>query len=284
MNRKEAFTLVELLVVVGIMGFMGIISVGGYRAMRRGMEERSAMENANQFIRNAYQRAQIDRTPVSVYFWNETLEDLSDYAVKKVVGRALAVRMKGRITGKQGDKLYDEFGDLRFDAGAQSSKKSSKKDAGRYLYRMRGGGSAKESGESNFERSLVSPNTEKDEQPIIEDLVFGGKMVKNGGGDYFWRVLDGSQGKWQNGDAYGFEFATLTLPYGYIYGSSYSQNKSRPQAGWTVLHFLPGSTRSASIDVYSLRTGKSGTVSAQKVGKTKDPSKDRNDKVEDLRK
>ena len=29
MNGEKAFTLVELLVVVGIMGFRGIISVGG---------------------------------------------------------------------------------------------------------------------------------------------------------------------------------------------------------------------------------------------------------------
>ena len=68
--KRRAFTLLELLVVMAIMGMMAVMSVGGYRAMRRGMQERAVMTNVNQFIRAAYQRAQIDRLPVSVYFWN----------------------------------------------------------------------------------------------------------------------------------------------------------------------------------------------------------------------
>lgn len=279
--KRRGFTLVELLTVVGIMGFMGVISVGGYQAMRRGMEERSVMENANQFIRSAYQRAQIERTPVNVFFWNETLEDLSDYAVKRVVGRAIAVRMRGRVTGQTGDKLYDEFGDLQFEAGAGSG--SGKRDAGRYLYRMGAATSAKESGEGNFQRSLVNPATMQDENPTVEDMVFGGVMKKIKG-EFFWKILDKGGVNWKNGDAYGLEFANLTLPYGFIYGSNYSGNKSRPQAGFTVLHFLPGSTKSGSIDIYSLRTGKDGKVSPHKLGSTKDPSKDRDDDVKDLRK
>ena len=82
MSMKRAFTLLELLVVIGIMGFMGTISVGGYRAMRRGMEERGVMQNVNQFIRSAYQRAQIERQPVAVYFWNETLRGSGDRSDK----------------------------------------------------------------------------------------------------------------------------------------------------------------------------------------------------------
>jgi prepilin-type N-terminal cleavage/methylation domain-containing protein len=45
-NRK-AFTLIELLMVVLIMGILGSITVGGYRAMQRGMEERGVMENVS---------------------------------------------------------------------------------------------------------------------------------------------------------------------------------------------------------------------------------------------
>lgn len=283
--KRRGFTLVELLVVVGIMGFMGVVAVGGYQAMRRGMEERSVMENANQFIRTAYQRAQIERTPVSVFFWNETLEDLSDFAVKRVVGRAIAVRMRGRVTGIAGDKLYDEFGDLQFEAGTDggASPSSGKRDAGRYLYRMGEASSAKESGENNFQRSLANPNTMRDDNPTVEDLVFGGVMKKTTG-EFYWKILDKGGVNWKNGDAYGLEFANLSLPYGFIYGSSYSNNKSKPQAGFTVLRFIPGSTRSGSIDIYSLRTGKDGKVSPHKLGSTKDPSKDRDDDVKDLRK
>ena len=70
---KKAFTLLELLVVMGIMGLMGTLSIGGYRAMQRGMEERGVMQSVNTMIREAYQRAQIDRQPVAIYFWSEKL-------------------------------------------------------------------------------------------------------------------------------------------------------------------------------------------------------------------
>ena len=88
---------------MGIMGMMAVMSVGGYRAMRRGMQEKAVMTNVNQFIRAAYQRAQIDRQPVAVYFWNETLRVSSDDAgnVDVVVGKAVAVRRSGRISGVQ---------------------------------------------------------------------------------------------------------------------------------------------------------------------------------------
>ena len=47
---KKAFTLLELLVVITIMGIMGSLAVSGYRQMRRGMEERSVVQNVNQFM------------------------------------------------------------------------------------------------------------------------------------------------------------------------------------------------------------------------------------------
>ena len=104
----------ELLVVIAIMGILGTVSVGGYRAMQRGMEDRGVMQNVNQFIRSAYQRAQIDRLPVNVYFWNETLREESDVETAIVVGKAIAVRRSGRFTKVQGSYLYDEFGDLNY--------------------------------------------------------------------------------------------------------------------------------------------------------------------------
>ena len=51
--KRSAFTLIELLMVIMIMGLLGTVTVGGYRAMQRGMEERGVMENANHFIRAA---------------------------------------------------------------------------------------------------------------------------------------------------------------------------------------------------------------------------------------
>ena len=110
--KRRAFTLIELLMVVMIMGLLGTVTVGGYRAMQRGMEERGVMENANHFIRAAYRRAQIDRQPVAVYFWNETLREETDTEPLIVVGRAVAVRRAGRVSRYIDPYLYDEFGDL----------------------------------------------------------------------------------------------------------------------------------------------------------------------------
>ena len=110
--KRSAFTLIELLMVIMIMGLLGTVTVGGYRAMQRGMEERGVMENANHFIRAAYRRAQIDRQPVAVYFWNETLREETDTEPMIVVGKAVAVRRAGRISRYVDPYLYDEFGDL----------------------------------------------------------------------------------------------------------------------------------------------------------------------------
>ncbi len=98
MHFRRGFTLLELLVVIAIMGLLGTASVGGYRAMQRGMEERGVMQNVNEFIRAAYQRAQIDRQPVAVYFWNECIREESDMQTAVVVGKAVAVRRSGRVT------------------------------------------------------------------------------------------------------------------------------------------------------------------------------------------
>ena len=110
MNR--AFTLIELMVVMAIMGLLGTVSVGGYRAMQRGMEERGVMQSVNSFIRTAYQRAQIDRQPVVVFFWNETERLASEEHTEVVVGRAVAVRRYGRISAVSDGLLIDEFADL----------------------------------------------------------------------------------------------------------------------------------------------------------------------------
>ena len=95
---KRGFTLVELILVMAIMGLLGTISVGGYRAMQSGMEERGTMQNVNEFIRSAYQRAQIDRQPVNVYFWNELLREKTEDDTPIVVGKAVAVRRAGRLS------------------------------------------------------------------------------------------------------------------------------------------------------------------------------------------
>jgi len=283
---RRAFTLIELLVVIAIMGMMGTISVGGYRAMRRGMEERSVMQNVNQFIRAAYQRAQIDRLPVAVYFWNETLRDAKNAdEVPVVVGRAVAVRRSGRLTHITGDNLCDEFGDLSSnrlildeddDFEGICLEGDDVEGEGVFMYRMNG-----DEG-SQVKRSVVAATTTRQSfnEPLLMSSSEGGmgRIVS-----YAFVVSDKGGVDWKIGDAYGFEFSELTLPHGYIFGSTYSRSVGNPVTGEDAIRFRvsansgSGATQGTdgrdTITVSSLRPDKSGNVSALRVATSESPTK-----------
>lgn len=291
---RRAFTLLELLVVIAIMGMMGAMSVGGYRAMRRGMQERAVMDGVNRFIRAAYNRAQMDRQPVYAYFWNETLASAadSDDGIGVVVGRAVAVRRYGRLTTVQGSYLYDEFGDLRYsslqsDDGDDSygQDDSSEYDVA-YLYRMNG-----DESDSSIVRSPIRVSTAYNANMSTEPLLFrtgGGGNSATFGGYYFLKDQSGAgsgerDAEWRPGDAYGLEFADLTLPKGYIFGSSTPSTGSgdvgkvqNPKA----FHFgvaansgsgTTGGYSGFDLAVSSLRGGENGAASAKKVANAEKP-------------
>ena len=284
--KRKAFTLLELLVVMGIMGMMAVMSVGGYRAMRRGMQEKAVMTNVNQFIRAAYQRAQIDRQPVAVYFWNETLRVSSDDAgnVDVVVGKAVAVRRSGRISGVQGVYLIDEFGDLRFsrlisEDDEEDVNEASKSGGGMYLYRLNG-----EEGGVRESRSRISETTTA--KPFTGEplLAWSGNGTQENAAlksveieAFAYEVLDGSQGKWSAGDAYGFEFADITLPHGYLFGQKYSRSLSKPIDGETMIRFNPageggsGGAGGDRITIYSFAAGSGGGITTKQVGTSTSP-------------
>ena len=233
--RKAArgFTLIELLVVMGIMGLLGGTAVGGYRAMVRGMEKRGTMQTANAFIRAAYQRAQIDRQPVVVYFWNETLQESTDDKSAVVVGKAVAVRRFGRISRVDGDVLVDEFGDLNCTYMTQGEEEEA----------TSGGASG---GTSNshldlYEMSDITAQANGSHHSYVQPLVarhdetvqfLGG--AKSDDSDesailaYGFRISDRNGVNWRQGSAYGFEFQRLQLPRGYIFGSSFSTSVNNP--------------------------------------------------------
>ena len=281
---KRAFTLVELLVVMAIMGLLGTVSVGGYRAMRRGMEERGVTSNVNQFIRTAFQRSQIDRQPVAVYFWNELIQEETDYAPRVVVGRAVAVRRAGRVTEVTGNYLCDEYGDLRFMRLAKSEDEqlggdsadsgSTAEGNGMFLYHM-------ENGDTGFRRSVVSQTT-KLQRSRERLLGTGGEAQIE---SYAYVLMDKNGVAWKRGDAYGFEFADIQLPHNFIFGS-YSDcpdGPGTPVKEVKVLRFIAGRNDgngtsggvvgSDTVQISSLRPDASGILKAEKVAMSESPTK-----------
>ncbi len=285
---KNAFTLLELLVVIGIMGFLGTISVGGYRAMQRGMEERGVMQNVNAFVEAAYERAQIDRQPTAIYFWNETLRAASDDETEIVVGKAVAVRRQGRLSRVSGNRLIDEFADLNLvyktsgDDDSSEGADAADKENTMYLYCLDNMGSS----QVQVKRSIVSNKVRKDS--LNEQYMQGLPTDNAGSGTIeawgFEKVGDDDSVNWKAGSAYGFEFAELTLPANYIFGSSYSSNVDTPvQAAGTMVFGVgrnngdstTGATVSGSVTVYALRPTSSGSLSPIRVNKADDPVKNR---------
>ena len=286
MKMRSGFTLIELLVVVGIMGLLGTASVGGYRAMQRGMEERGVLQNADTFVKTAYERAQVERQPTAVYFWNEMLREASDDEPAIIVGRAVAVRRQGRITRFSGDVLYDEFADLnrtypRSASVAEGGEGTG--DAGdntMYLYLLDYSGGS----QLKLERSIVSQRVVRDDgyqetylNGVPEDNVGSGKIYPWG-----FEIKDQGSAQWKVGSAYGIEFAELTLPNNYFFGGDVPTSIDNPVKDAGVI--ICGVGRSTgtgtenadvtgSVGVYALRPGDDGSDQKFQIGTIKDPRK-----------
>ena len=226
---KRAFTLVELLVVVGIMAAMATLSIGSYFAVVRGMADRGALAAATSVISLARDRACIDLQPTVVYFYNEVIqrENTSDDTDLVVAGVAVAVRRSGRVTRVNGNLIGDEFGDLNriYDSVENESKVHG--DTFR-LYKFNfsqmdyssvystvvedsigGVKYVMESPDPNVsKRFLKERETANEKDTELEDELIS----------YAFKVEAGSA-SWKVGDAYGYEFARIRLPDNYIFGS-----------------------------------------------------------------
>ena len=254
------------------------------------------MENVNAVIKTAYERAQIDRRPTVMYFWNETLRAESEDENEIVVGKAVAVRQQGRLSQVAGDVLVDEFSDLNLayatDTATDSEGSEAEQggdgsgDAGdntMYLYcldklspgntKMRSIVSARVTGSQVNEVFLQGRPQDSDS----ESSYSGGKMKLWG-----FKVEDANGVSWKTGSAYGFEFAELTLPHNYIFGSQYSKTLDDPVQGEDSMVFSVGRNdglngvqsvgNMGSITVYSLRPDGSGGLKAEKVDTNDSPN------------
>ena len=219
-TTKRAFTLVELLVVMGIIAVMATMSIGSYFAVVRGMTDRGAVASATSVISLAHERACIDLSPTVVYFYNELVREANKNAgIDAVVaGVAVAVRRSGRISRVDGNYLGDEYSDLDRTYGVADNANSMQGETLR-LYRFN---LNKMEFSSVYAESVE--NTVGNERYLIEKPVDRNFSKLNGGSEdvnklpvYSFLRKDGYSG-WRVGDAYGYEFARIRLPDNYIFG------------------------------------------------------------------
>ncbi len=144
----RGFTLVELIVVIGLMGLLATISIGGYFAAARGMAARGVVQDTASLVRQAMQTCLIDQVPTAVLFLNRRNNTKSEGG--EAYGTAIAIKMAGRISyvaqsgGKtsQGDSisvgggalLIDEFADWNQSYSVDASDKPAQRSV--RLYRM----------------------------------------------------------------------------------------------------------------------------------------------------
>ena len=139
-SGRAAFTLVELMVVIGLMAMLGTVSVTGYFAAVRGMTDRAAVQDTISIIRQAMQVCLIDQTPTAVLFYNRQTQtenaDSPGEAVASSAGTAIAIKMAGRISYLSGDIIVDEFADWNQSYPVTKPNQHSASDVGVPLYRM----------------------------------------------------------------------------------------------------------------------------------------------------
>ncbi len=261
---RAAFTLVELLVVIGIMAVLATISVAGYTAATRGMADRGVIQSTVSILRIAQQTCEIDRVPTKVFFFNRRLSDGSNEDDATLYqGTAIAVKQAGRLTiapRAVGGLLIDEFADWH-----QAYPMTGSANApGMRLFRM------KESDESKDIKDcsvMVQPFVTA--YQLDDYLVQTGVTIKqwcdthkrtagdnrpngasryvNNGNNYVWGFAAStsssggnlSTDSWLAGDPYGVEIARIDLPKGYIFGNSAPNSDTLVSASVPAVNFDP---------------------------------------------
>ena len=261
---RAAFTLVELLVVIGIMGVLATLSVAGYSAATRGMADRGVIQSVVSLLRVAQQTCEIDRVPTKVLFFNRRLASgASQDDAALYQGTAIAIKQAGRITLKPSqvnNLLIDEFADWNQSYPMTGSDNS----PGMRLYRMK---SDDESQDIDGCSVVVKPFVKY--YALQEYMIQAGVQMStwcsrhnrtgagnrpqgarssyvNNGNNYVWGFETSGGGggslssaSWEVGDPYGVEIAQIDLPKGYIFGSSAPSGDRLTAASVKEVHFDP---------------------------------------------
>lgn len=278
---RKGFTLVELLVVIGIMAGLGTVATAGYFAVVRGMEERGALSSVTSLIDAAQQRARMDRVPTAVLFYNELVNDeesaSDDTQHAGVCGVAVAIRRSGRITRAEGSSedslLFDEFADLDRVYNIEGDDQGV--TSGMRLYQFRGMDDMGASGDLRY--SIVHTDVVCEKRVLPDEkLLFSSP---NGAPVKIWasafRIKDPKRMNWRTGDAYAFEFANVRLQKNYFFKGTLPTSYDDPVKLAGVMVFDPNESRtditsergSSTIEIQAYRPGGSG-LRAQSIGET----------------
>ena len=246
--RERAFTLVELMLTVGLMALLGTISTVGYFAASRGMADSGVRQSVISLLRISQQRALIDNRPVVVFIYNQTLREedqaggLGDVKPAASMGAAVAVRMAGRITYAKDGMICDEFANWHeYPKAATSGRQTQMR-----LYRIPSSRNEGVERCRSFVSDYVAEVKKRSEYLLsFSEQVYGypnnspyatpqeggsveSLSVRNAYGDVFAQAdfgmptfygfeVKGGYTDWKVGDPYGFEIASLQLPSGYTF-------------------------------------------------------------------
>lgn len=262
-NFRSAFTLLELLVTMGIMSMLGIAATGGYHALVRGMTERGVTAAGSAVLRAARERAAIDRSNVAVFCYNRLLRAPNVQADEPgvAVGVITAVRRVGRLSGVSGNFLYDEFADLEQTYETEDSAADLGKRKGMRLYKFTNAEM------SRMEYSIVADATYLDENSNVylpsEDKSTNSWM----GAFYNLKQSDYEPSQWKAGDAYGMAFLEVQLPEGYIFGQSIPSEVGRIEIYDKPIIFNPRVESVKTADIWLSKPDASGQPKAwKKIG------------------
>ena len=112
--------------------------------------------------------------------------------------------------------------------------------------------------------------------PVTADEDSAQKASRNDAIRRFGLVVrdPGNAGQWEVGDAYGFEFAEIELPQGYLFGSGATFDKNQLSDGFTAkgMRYDPMGDAADRLELCVLRPNKMGVLEKIAFDKTEDPA------------